>query len=849
MIFRHHADGHKLNVADLDASLAVIPRRGNEAETLHPVLKLRETIRLGMLLLAVGCSFPSAAATVALWLFDEPDGLYPSSVLNEASGNDLILTLGRGGQIAPGRFGRALEPIEPAPLRISSITDNPEFGLDTIDPKPGRKIAPMTWMDAHFSALMTKGEKHLRSPGFANATDRKLNLGQFDWTVEFWFLPMRTGGPEGVIFEIGEGPRGENDHVTRLTLNADHSGFTLFNQPSGTKLVIPSGASPGPPGWHHLAFVYSTSEAQLRHYLDGALQPLPATAALKALPHGDEAYFCVGTDGLWNHPLPGRMDELRFSDHQVYKTNFQPPGSFSITYGKGLPEPALQAGPPLLFPGDENRTRPVELGSRKHLFIDEALVAGMKGITFRPQPPQKREQVLDHLRGHLSLVEDSQGLLRLYYQGPDDHLAVMTSHDGITWEKPDLHRGEFQGEKNIVLQRPTSLGNVFVDPNAAPGSRWKYVSDIRKQAIFVFSSPDGWAFQPFEVAALPFPSGSQSIVYYDDQRQCYVGHHRSGYGKTPGGQTERSAVRSETIDLLGPWPWRRVTPGVTAEAAKREGTKADQLNPWFLDNGPLAPAGFSLELPTVLGPEADLDPVGTDIYVTKVEKYRWAPDTYLAFPTIYFHYQGDGPRERRILGAQSRNRGSGVAEVQLAVSRDGLTWKRYPRPAYVPIGCFGSNDVHMYFLTHGMIRRGNEIWQYVGGHAGNGIGYHSAWGKKGPWPLIRLVQRLDGFVAAEADYTGGTLTTRPLKFNGDRLRLNIDTGAVGYAQVGFLDETGKPIPGYTVDDCVYINGDFTGTSVEWTKRGTDVSDLAGRIVQVVFRMRGTKLYAMQFVTE
>jgi hypothetical protein len=108
---------------------------------------------------------------------------------------------------------------------------------------------------------------------------------------------------------------------------------------------------------------------------------------------------------------------------------------------------------------------------------------------------------------------------------------------------------------------------------------------------------------------------------------------------------------------------------------------------------------------------------------------------------------------------------------------------------------------------------------------------------------------LDGFVAAEAAYTGGTLKTRPLKFQGNHLKLNIDTGAVGYAQVGFLDEAGQPIPGFSVDECVYINGDFLDTPVEWLTRGSDVSSVEGRTVQLVFRMRGTKLYAMQFIKE
>jgi hypothetical protein len=155
----------------------------------------------------------------------------------------------------------------------------------------------------------------------------------------------------------------------------------------------------------------------------------------------------------------------------------------------------------------------------------------------------------------------------------------------------------------------------------------------------------------------------------------------------------------------------------------------------------------------------------------------------------------------------------------------------------------------MMFMTHGLVKRGDEIWQYAGGHAGNGVNYHSAWVKQPNSPLWRFVQRLDGFVAAEAEYTGGSMKTRPLRFEGKRLLLNIDTGATGYAGVGLLDESGRPIPGYSADDCVYINGDFLRHPVEWLGKGTDVSALAGRTVQVEIRMRGSRLYSMQFVRD
>jgi len=64
--------------------------------------------------------------------------------------------------------------------------------------------------------------------------------------------------------------------------------------------------------------------------------------------------------------------------------------------------------------------------------------------------------------------------------------------------------------------------------------------------------------------------------------------------------------------------------------------------------------------------------------------------------------------------------------------------------------------------------------------------------------------------------------------------------------VGFLDEHGQPIPGYSVRDCVFVNGDAVDYEVEWLEKGTDVTPLAGKTVQLVFELRGAKLYALQF---
>jgi len=687
-----------------------------------------------------------------------------------------------------------------------------------------------------------------------NPTETKLNLGAFDWTVEFWFRADGQADADGVVFEIGAGPRGENDHVTRLTLNADRQGFTLTNQPSGTRLVIPSSAAalkPRQDAWHHLAFVYAAKEKQLRHYVDGRPQPLPAQAALAALPTGAEAYLSLGRDGRWKQPLPGRIDELRFSVGQVYQNRFQPPASFATPYH---PVP-LKRGPPLLFAEDSkdgNDKVPLMLGGRKHLFIDDAIVAEKDNGHFVVNPPRKVERVIDNIKGsfrkHLTVVEDEDGLIRIYNGVAKDYLAVRTSKDGVHFDMPDtgievLSKHGKVLHKNIVIPEMVGgLGNPFIDPNGPPEERWKYFSDYHRRGIYLYTSPDGYHWKRNKVATLPFRSGTQSCTFYDDQRQLYVAYHRSGIMHTPAGATQRSSVVTQHKDLHQPTEFTPISQ--KGYFALRKTYPLRSPLPWYLDNGPLTPGGFGMEFEHRFDPSRK-DPVGTDFYITKAQKYPWAPDTYLAFPVAYFHYLPDGPITRWILMHPDRGRGSGPLETQLSTSRDGLNWKRHPRPAYVGIGRHAGRDVVTAYIADGMVRKGKEIWQYYFGETQ----YHSPYKKDEQGRAVyRLVQRLDGFVSFDSSYSQQShLITKPLVFEGNRLRLNIDTDAAGYAQVGFLDEHGEPIEGFSVDNCIYINGDFIRTEVEWMGKGKDVSELEGKTVRLVFRMRGSKLYAMQFV--
>lgn len=788
-----------------------------------------------------------SAETVALWTFDEPAGMYPSSIIMDHASGDAPLALGPGGSIVAGKFGNALSS-HPQP-EIKYPSGGVLFGLSQAPTPPGRTVAPLSWMNARFAALMTSGEKHLRKEfAYANATKTGLNLGAFDWTVEFWFKPdAAAGNGDGVVFEVGQGPRGENDHVTALVLKGDRSGFTLVNQPAGARVDIPSDAAALRDGgrWTHFAFVYDASARRLTHFVDGRPQGAPVSADIRALPEGDEAYFTLARDAKWERPLPGALDEMRFSRGDVYTAAFTPASLVSGgQIGEQARKPAVTE--PLLFAGSAAPAEPLALGSRKYLMIDDALFPQHTEVTFLPTPPDRVQflfEVQGSFRKHLTVIEGDDGLIRIYNPiGQDDKLGVRTSRDGVHFEIPKLPNGDAKNP-NIATSFSAGTPGIFIDPLAPASERWKLVSGDEGHGIFLAASADGFTWKRSPTAALSSWSGSQSNMFYDDQRGQYVGYHRTDIGENVFNKTERRFVVTILDNLKTPWPFHPLSQAGYDRIARS--IRVDLFRPWYLDNGPLTPGGIGLEYPFAFRPTDGFDPEATDIYVPKAVKYPWAPDAYLAFPCIYFHYEETKPQTRAVLAERDRARGSGPIETQLMTSRDGLDWKRYPRPVWHGVGLSDNGyDIHQTYMAQGMIRRGDEIWMY----SYDTEEYHSGGrGKHVRRAVFRTVQRLDRFVAATAPYDSeAMLYSRALTFTGRQLVLNVDTAASGYLQVGLLRGDGRPIEGYGLDDCVYVNGNELSYPVEWLGKGTDLSAFAGQPVRLVIRMRGSRLFSLQF---
>ena len=112
----------------------------------------------------------------------------------------------------------------------------------------------------------------------------------------------------------------------------------------------------------------------------------------------------------------------------------------------------------------------------------------------------------------------------------------------------------------------------------------------------------------------------------------------------------------------------------------------------------------------------------------------------------------------------------------------------------------------------------------------------------------RYSLRMDGFVSVQAPLAGGEMVTRPLRFDGKRLRLNYSTSGSGGIWVELQDADGNPLEGFSQADADEVFGDQIEGVVTWNGN-RDVSSLAGNPVRIRFVLKDADLYAFRFAAD
>jgi len=140
----------------------------------------------------------------------------------------------------------------------------------------------------------------------------------------------------------------------------------------------------------------------------------------------------------------------------------------------------------------------------------------------------------------------------------------------------------------------------------------------------------------------------------------------------------------------------------------------------------------------------------------------------------------------------------GPMEVQLAFSRDLRAWHRPFRTPVIDFGKPGDWDCGIQVTASTAIRVGDEIRLYYGGANythGTPVLYRPTFedgkstGRKDHFTgSIGLVTwKLDRFVSVDGPAEGGTLTTVPITFAGNRLKINASTEPGGSVVVELLE--------------------------------------------------------------
>ena len=496
----------------------------------------------------------------------------------------------------------------------------------------------------------------------------------------------------------------------------------------------------------------------------------------------------------------------------------------------------------------------IDVGNRKQLFLDQDLCESSEGVKLTMNPAQSTGEVIigvenpygaevPELRiGSYSSVLKENGKVRMwwYYNvgSPEQmnyrRVCYGESEDGINFVKPELGLIEMGGTRanNAVIGDPIQGSCVYVDPTAPPEARYKTQAKWgpfpdHGTILYFYESPDGLHWKKthqLEIGACD----TQNVVFWDDAYERYVMYTRE-WVRHEGPETDKKVV--------DPRNYRGVRRLESADLKTWE----NESIVWKADRTDLATFKTSTGMPPV------------DYYGACVYKYPEAGDFYIFLAQPFWHWKDRPEEDKWGYSPDPKNMDKRVIrlapstmDVRLGYSRDGKTFKRaVDRGPFLRTGPDGRFDSRMVWVMPNPVEMDDEIWIYYVGTNRD----HDKFVDPAASGLLsgigRAVMRRDGFVSADADYSGGFLTTSPLTFAGGSLELNMDASAGGYIKVELLDESGKPIEGFSADEADALTGNSVRIPARWSSKG-ELGKLAGKPVQLRFRMRDVKLYAFRF---
>ena len=100
---------------------------------------------------------------------------------------------------------------------------------------------------------------------------------------------------------------------------------------------------------------------------------------------------------------------------------------------------------------------------------------------------------------------------------------------------------------------------------------------------------------------------------------------------------------------------------------------------------------------------------------------------------------------------------------------------------------------------------------------------------------------MDGFASLAAGYDEGQVTTKTFRSRGGGLTVNAKAD-FGRLRVAVLDDQGKPVAGYTDQECLPIQQDGVQIPVRWRDHA-NLKTLSGRPVRLRFHLENARLFS------
>ena len=375
-------------------------------------------------------------------------------------------------------------------------------------------------------------------------------------------------------------------------------------------------------------------------------------------------------------------------------------------------------------------------------------------------------------------------LFKMWYMGGYVlSTCYATSKDGIAWDKPAL---DLKPGTNVVDTRRRDSAAVWLDLfEKDPGRRFKLFNMCRAEkgwACFVHVSPDGihWGKPVAQTKVI----GDRTTAFYNPFLRKWVYSIRCG---APG--MGRSRRYREHADVAAGAQW-------TAR-----------------------------EAPLWIGADKN-DPPRPDLKTTP-QLYNLDAVAYESLMLGLFTIWPGQPKDR-----------AKPNYVCLGFSRDGFHWSRPDHRPFIGVSeRYGDwNWGNVQSAGGGCLIVGDQLYFYVSARAGA-----QGSGASGVCTTGLALLRRDGFASMDAGDAEATLTTRPLRFKGKHLFVNV-AAPEGELRVEALDGKGNAIAPFTRDNCVPVRADSTLQAVAW-KGARDLSSLAGKPARFRFHLRAGRLYA------